>query len=231
MKPGQSVKLWWQRYVAGGLRTPQDIYAASRAEEPDKIEDRFTASPVDNPEWDVPDRLSAPAFLTSEAYARQGMRADWQHCDQRLRLWAARFVLAAHKRGIPLYVHSAFRTKEQQDLLRSRGLSKVGYPRSAHNIGEAVDIVHGVYHWEMTPLEWRYLHWLGRDVLRKLNAQWPKDRRLCLNWGGDDGTSGDKFRWDPAHWEILDYRDRIERKPELVPVHMSPAVTVARYRA
>lgn len=230
MKPGQVLTKWWQDYVAGGLRTPQGIHAASRAERPDKIEDRFTTDPVDHAQWDVPQRLAARAFLASESYARQGNRADWQQVDPRMRQWAARLCLAAKAMDIPLYVHSAFRTKEQQDALLSRGVTKVGYPRSAHNIGEAVDIVHGVYHWDLTPLEWTFLHHLGQDVLRKLNSKLPKDKRLYLNWGGDDKTPQDKFRWDPAHWEILDYRDRIRRLPELVPVHMSPAVTVARFR-
>ena len=230
MKPGQVLTQWWQDYVAGRLRTPQGIHAASRRENPDKIEDRFTSEPKDHQHWDVPDRLRAPQFLTSESYARQGMRADWQQVNPSLRLWAAKVCWRAHGLGIPLYVHSAFRTKEQQDALLSKGVSKVAYPRSAHNIGEAVDIVHGVYHWEMTPLEWRYIHFLGCDELRKLNAKLAKDKRLTLNWGGDDGSGNDRFRWDPAHWEILDYRDRIARLVERVPIHMSPRVTVERFR-
>lgn len=229
MKPGQVLAKWWQDYVAGRLTTPQSIHTASRRENPDKIEDRFTSEPMDHDHWDVPDRLRAPAFLASQTYARQGMRSDWQHVDRRLRLWAAKVCLRAKGIGIPLYVHSAFRTKEQQDALLARGVTKVGYPRSAHNIGEAVDIVHGVYHWDMTPLEWTYVHYLGRDELRKLNPRWPKAKQLSLNWGGNDGTPQDKFRWDPAHWEILDYRDRIRRLPEAGPVRISPSVIVERY--
>ena len=204
--------------------------AAVRAETPDAYEDRFTSPPQDNKVWDTPARLAKPAFLTSSAYAAQQHKADWQQCDPRMRLLAARVVLRAGKLGIPLYVHSAFRTKAEQDDLVRRGVTKAPYPRSAHNIGQAFDLVHGVYHWDLTKREWAYLHYLVMDELRKLNAKLSKDKKLEVNWGGDDGTPQDKFRWDPAHWEVLDYRDRIRKMPVGVPVHMSPAVTVAVLR-
>jgi len=230
MKPGQVLTKWWQDYVAGRLRTPQAIAAATLREIADNTEDRFTREPVDSGHWDAPKRLAAPHFLTSDAYARQGMRADWQQVDDRLRLLAAKVCIRAKSRGIPLYIHSAFRTREEQDVLLQRGVTKVGYPRSAHNIGEAIDLVHGIYHWDLTQQEWLYIRHLVYDELRKMNAALPMARKLQLNWGGDDGTPQDKFRWDPAHWEIADYRDRIGARLERVPVHMSPAVIVQRYR-
>jgi len=227
MKPGQRLTRWWQEYVLGRLRSPQDIFAAARAESPDQYENRFTEEPVDNAEWDTPSRMMMPAFLASAQYAAQQQRADWQQCDRRMRLLAAKVVLRAGKLGIPLYVHSAFRSKAEQDTLVRRGVTKAPYPRSAHNIGEAFDLVHGVYHWELTKREWTYLHWLVQDELRKLNAKLPKAEKLAVNWGGDDGTVQDNFRWDPAHWEILDYRSRIRPLPVAASVHMSPSVTVA----
>lgn len=218
MKPGQRLTRWWQEYVSGRLRSPQAICAAARAETP-QGEDRFATipDPVDNEQWDTPKRLRNEAFLSSAAYAAQQQRADWQQCDPRMRLLAARVVLRAAKLGIPLYVHSAFRTKAEQDELVRRKVTKAPYPRSAHNIGEAFDLVHGVHQWNMTPREWAYLRWLVDDELRKLNAKYPKDRKLQL---------GAQISWDPAHFEVLDYRDRIRKMPVAVPVHMSPSVTV-----
>lgn len=230
MKPGQRLTRWWQQYVLGRLRTPQAIVAAARAENPDKSEDRFTKAFADNKEWDTPKRLRAEAFLTSQTYANQQQRADWQQCDPRMRVLAARIVLRAQGLGIPLYVHSAFRTKAEQDKLVRRGVTKARYPRSAHNIGEAFDLVHCVYQWELTQREWLFLHYLGQDELRKLNAKLSKDKKLQVNWGGDDGSPSDTFKWDPAHWEVLDYRDRIRKMPVAVPVHMSPKVTVGLLR-
>ena len=131
-------------------------------------------------------------------------------------------VQSARKRGIPLYVHCCFRTEAEQRALFAKGASKVRYPNSAHNSAEAVDIVHGCYHWNLMPKEWAYIHALGRDALRRLNASLPYDKRLFLNWGGDDGSPGDSFRWDPAHWEVADYRKRIGPIAPGLPVHMSP---------
>lgn len=230
MKPGQVITQWWQEYVLGRLRSPQDIIRAARAEAPDRYEDRFTTEPQETDVWDIPERLKAEAFIRSEAYARQSMRADWQQVDHRLRQFAARVCIAARARGIPVYVHSAFRTKDEQSALLDRRVTKVGWPRSAHNIGEAVDIVHGVYHWELRKDEWLFIHHLAQEVLRKMNAGVPKEKRLHLNWGGDDGTNGDTFRWDPAHWEIYDYRTRLRALPEGVPVFMSPARIASLYR-
>lgn len=226
MKPGQVLTKWWQDYVAGRLRTPQSLMDAVRRENPDKLENRFTEAPEDGPVWAAPKRLAAPAFIKTEGYIRQCFRADWQQTDVRLRLWAARLCIRARDQGIPLYIHSAFRTREQQSDLLRRGVTKVGWPRSAHNIGEAVDIVHGVYHWDLTQDEWLYIHHLGMDELRKLNATLRKRDRLALNWGGDDTTPGDTFRWDPAHWEIADYRERIRQIEPGVPRMASPALIV-----
>lgn len=230
MMPGQRLTRWWQQYVLGGFRTPQSLMAAVRAENPDAFEDRFTSPPEDDKQWTVPARLAKPNFLRSSTYSAQQQRADWQQCDWRMRLLAAKVVLRAVALGIPLYVHSAFRTKAEQDALVARRVTKAPYPRSAHNIGEAFDLVHGVYHWELTQREWLFIHHLVMDELRKLNAKLPKDKKLEINWGGDDGTPQDRFKWDPAHYEVLDYRDRIRRMPVAVAVHQSPSVTVSQLR-
>lgn len=222
MKPGQRLTRWWQEYVLGRLTTPQAIVAAARAETP-PAEERFVAvpDPVDNYEWDTPARLRAVAFLSSASYAAQQQRADWQQCDPRMELLAARVVLRAAKMGIPLYVHSAFRTKaEQQELLR-RGATKAPYPRSAHNIGEAFDLVHGTFQWNMTPREWSYIRWLVHEELRKINAKLPKARKLQL---------GFEISWDPAHFEVRDFRERIRPMPVQAPVRRSPSVAVTILR-
>lgn len=228
MKPGQVLTQWWQTYVAGGLRTPQSIVQAARDENPDRFEDRFTQPPVDSFKWDAPQRMAAPAFITTEAYARQQMRADWQHCDTRLQRWAAMLVTAARKRGIPLFVQCAFRTQAEQNRLNAEGFSKLRWPNGAHNIGEAVDIIHSRYAWELTQDEWLAIHHLGLECLRRLNATLKKDQQLVLNWGGDDRSKSDRFRWDPAHWEIARYGDRIRAIKAGKPVNQTAAAIMAR---
>lgn len=225
MKPGQVLTRWWQEYVLGRLLTPQDICACARAEalDPAKSSDRFFGIPVDSPTWDVPVRLQAPSFIGSTPQLKQFDRADWLHVDHRLMYWSALFQEMAKKRGIPLYVHSALRGKAEQDRAVAAGNSKAAYPSSAHNIGEAVDIVHGVFHWEMSRQEWALLHVLGRLALERVNARLNKDDKLSLTWGGDF-----KSLYDPAHWEITDFRTRRRALPDAPPVRATPKAILLR---
>lgn len=219
------VPRWWQEYVLGAFKTPQDLVVAARAENPDPAQavDRFFESPEDGPLWDVPERLTARNFITLSGYLSQQERANWLHADPRLRYWAASFVIAARKRGIPLYVHTCLRDKLEQNRAFDRGTSKARYPQSAHNIGEAVDIVHGVFHWEMTRLEWDYIYTLGRFTLDRVNASLKKADKLHLTWGGDF-----KSLWDPAHWEITDFRDRRRELAEGPALHLTPDAIVGQ---
>lgn len=218
MKVGQVITQWWQDYVAGRLRSPQDIVRAAINEkrDPAQASDRFLAMPGPSIKWDAPERLRAPAFMRSNAFLRQWDRADWQQVDPRLMKWAAMFIEEARKRGIPIYAHTAFRTEAEQAELVRTGRSKAAYPRSAHNNGEAVDVVHGVFHWDLTKEEWALLHVLGLRVLDRLNATLKKADKLELVWGGHW-----RF-YDPAHWEIAGYRDRIRLRETLPPVRMTP---------
>lgn len=227
MRPGQVLTRWWQDWVAGRLRSPQDLCSAARNEVPDDAQASdafFGRDPVDR--WEAPKRLRAPNFMLTDAFLRQWDRADWQHADTRLMIWSAMLIEAARKRGIPLYVHCAFRTAAEQHQMVVRGVSRTSYPNSAHNIGEAVDIVHGVYHWEMTRQEWDLIGVLGQLCLDRFNAGRPKDAQLHLTWGG-------KWRspWDPAHWEIADYRQRTRMLQVGEPVRWTPRAILRKLDA
>lgn len=211
---------WWQDYLAGRLTTPQQIYAASVAEHngPAQDPDRtFFADPLEPPvTFEAPKSLQAPSHFKTNAWLRQCERADWAHVDPRLAVWSAMLIHMALKRGIPLYVHAALRDKATQDAYRKKGTSKVSYPNSAHNIGEAVDIVHGTLHWNLAKQEWKLIHVLGNLALDRLNAALPAARKLVLTWGGDW-----RF-YDPAHWEISDYRSRTAHLPAVQAIHRTP---------
>lgn len=228
MKAGQLLTSWWQRYVLGELKTPQDIFRLSQRESPDQAQasDRFFSTPDDGVLFDAPQRLKAPSLFLKEAYLSQSHRADWAYADPRLMRWAALFIEYARKRGIPLYVHCALRSESFQNALKAQGRSFAAYPRSAHNIGEAVDIVHSVFHWELSKQEWLYLNALGNLALERVNSTLKASEKLSLTWGGD-------FRslYDPAHWEISDYRKRIRALPPAASVHLTPRAILARYKA
>lgn len=215
-----SPRLWWQKYVAGSLKTPQAIYreAVNELPSPAVASDRFFDLPEDGPTWDAPERLKSPQWFRTSGHMSQQERADWSHVDPRIRTWAAMVILAAAKRDIPLYVHTALRDEAEQTRVLKAGHSKAKYPRSAHNIGEAVDIVHGIFHWDMSVKEWALVHALGRLCLDRFNAQLPKAEKLELTWGGNFKTL-----YDPAHWEVSDYRSRIRELPPVEPLHLTPA--------
>lgn len=220
MKPGQILPLWFQRYVLGAFKSPQDLRAAITAETSLLSDDpsRFFGVPADGLRWDAPARLSVhPSFFTSLPYLRQSERADWQHANPVLTRWAALFVEYARKRNIPLYVHTAFRGRDDQERLVRSGVSLAPFPRSAHNIGEAVDIVHSAFHWQLSKQEWLLLSVLGFRALDVINSTLRKEDRLSLSWGGH-------FRslYDPAHWEITSYRQRLAVLPVGPPVHQTP---------
>lgn len=226
MKPGQVLRKWWQDYVSGGLRTPQDLYRAALAENfPTSGDHRFFGDFPSDDEWRAPARLQYPVYWSLQMYLDQSNRADWQSTDLRLQRWAALFIEYARKRQIPLYVHCATRTEAEQALVYARGNSRAQYPSSAHNIGEAVDIVHGRYHWDMTRQEWQLLYTLGMLALDRINATLPKAQKLELKWGGHFRTL-----YDPAHWEIADYRGRLRRLPLADPVRLTPRGILSKVR-
>jgi len=79
-----------------------------------------------------------------------------------------------------------------------------------------VDIVHGVFAWELTPQEWQLLGKIGKQVAWRLNQALPKERQFFVDWGGDW-----KF-YDPAHWEIRGWQADVRKLPVLDPVRKTP---------
>lgn len=215
---------WLAKWMGGGYASHHHMMSDAFLEDasPSETKSRFFGAPEDTKSFTAPQRLKAPAFMRTNGYLSQWYRADWQYTDLRLKRWAALTIELARARGIPLYVHCAFRTREESDRLFQEKRSKVNWPNSAHNIGEAIDLVHGVFHWEMTPQEWAFVHRIGQEALRRLNASLDKNSKLHLNWGGNDGTKTDTFRWDPAHWEISDYRKRTRRLPPSPTIRETP---------
>lgn len=159
-----------------------------------------------------------PAMFNQTSYLRLHERADWAGAPPELIRFVSKFMTAARKRGFPLYVHTVYRSPILQAQLKNKGLSTL--QNGAHQRSCAADIVHPEWHWDMPKDAWLYLGALGREVARANSIQ--------IRWGGDwdgDGVSvlddpTERF-WDPAHWELKDWRDRPE-----VPDHEFPEVRV-----
>jgi len=200
---------FWQRFAAGQIlnvsqfRQERHVLKTERDHQGDSF-DQFLGK-LDGLSDPAPARLAVPSIMTDEAVLKQHHRADWQHVDRRLIIWTAKFIEAARRRGIPLYCHSAFRTKAEQNALVVQGVSKAKWPRAPHAQGKAVDIVHSRYHWDMTPAEWAFLAKLGRDVLHRYNQGLKIEDRLHLEWGGSWSF------YDPAHWQIRTWADDIRQ--------------------
>lgn len=105
-------------------------------------------------------------------------------------LMVAELILFAHARGLELTFGEAYRTKEQQDIHRKRGVSRVRH--SKHQDRLAVDFnlfVDGAY---------------VRDKLyyRALGEKWEA---IGGRWGGRFGVEPAEYEtkigWDAGHFE------------------------------
>lgn len=189
-------------------RNPASIKAM--ADTPDTMNERIQKKVADTTMSNAIVRLRVnKLFFGQEHVLRQMEKANWANVDPQIIEFTAKFVLQMRRRGIPIYPHSAFRTNQEQMLLKARGRSRASYPRAPHCQGRAVDLVHCRYHWELTPLEWQYLGKTGKDLAENLGIK--------IRWGGDF-----KSFYDPAHWELLHWRQDMWKPPQLPALRATP---------
>lgn len=135
------------------------------------------------------------SFCETPLYQEQQWRANREMCDLGLLEFEKKFVRIAKERyGVPLFCHTARRTAVEQERLHREGRSKV--LDGPHMHGLAVDIIHGTRAWSLSRSQWSILGHIGKEVMKSIN---PK---ISLEWGGD-------WRYyDPAHWEVSEWRKR-----------------------
>jgi hypothetical protein len=110
---------------------------------------------------------------------------------------------ACKARNIPVIAFEMLRTPQRQDELYKSGRSKARGYQSPHQFGCAVDIVHAVEYWNISKKQWDIIGTIGKEVARK--------RHLKIEWGGDwDGEEGRPKFWDPAHWQLENWRGRAD---------------------
>lgn len=102
------------------------------------------------------------------------------------------FLKDLKARGFPFFPHSFFRSGKVQNELYHQGVSKARAGQSAHNFGMAVDLVHYRRLWGLTEKEWSVIGLIGKEVARR--------RNIKVTWGGDWSF------YDPAHWELRDWK-------------------------
>lgn len=176
--------------------------------------------------WSVYPRLQMPSYYIDRLrLERHDQAAEWRGVDGFLARFAGELIAEFEKRDIPLWVHTAYRQKSDQDAAVRQGNSQTPWPQAAHCQGFAVDIVHGRYAWEMTRREWETVGYVGKLVWERLAAQLPVDRRPVCVWGGDWASL-----WDPAHWEIGGWRSMSKPAAELLALESKPSVRLTRYQ-
>lgn len=98
---------------------------------------------------------------------------------------------------IPIFIVEAKRSQLRQSELHRNGYSQIA-SGGPHQKGMALDIVHSVKLWDgMEKQDWDLLFEIGSDVATR--------RGLKLEWGGHWSF------YDPAHWQIADWRNKEPR--------------------
>lgn len=137
--------------------------------------------------------LADASFCASGRYRDQQLRADRDGAHKSILTFSNKLVKELAARDVPFFAHVYYRGREAQEAAKSQGNSKASFGKSPHNFGCAVDLIHGVRAWKLSEKEWQLVGAIGKDVARRAN--------LKIVWGGDW-----KF-YDPAHWELRDWRE------------------------
>lgn len=137
-------------------------------------------------------RLQDWKTLESVAYMNRRDTWDADECHPDIVSFARRFTATLRRYGVPAFVHNGYRSGPEQDALFAQGVTKARAGQSAHNFGAAVDVVHYGFYWDLTPNEWAIFGAIGKDCAASLS--------LKITWGGDWSF------WDPAHWELREWR-------------------------
>lgn len=152
-----------------------------------------------------PDGVSAafrsliyPDYVVGRKYKMDQTRADWRGVDPDLKEWAQKYVRRCATLGIPIYVHTAYRSPAIQTMKYVQGTSRAKAGQSAHQYGLAVDAVHSVLAWNMNEDQWLVLHHIAFEVAKSC-----KVKLVNLNAKG-----AGKF-YDPAHYQVENWKDRI----------------------
>jgi D-alanyl-D-alanine carboxypeptidase len=151
-------------------------------------------------------------FLASRKHQEQHWRANRQGAHPGLvgnSLWKITgfermLINRMATLGVPMYANEVVRTPERQAELKKTGMSRAGPGRSPHQYGCAVDLIHAVKGWGLTPQQWQIIGHVGQEIALPYG--------LKLEWGGDwydvepDPDDDEAIGWDPAHWQVAGWR-------------------------
>lgn len=163
-----------------------------------------------------------PSFLGSIRYDEQQQRASKEGAHPEILEFIRLFVKRMHGLGVPVYAQCVVRDKAEQTRAFVQGNSKAQFGQSPHNYGMAVDLIHGQHAWNLNPKTWHIFGALGKELALQ--------RGFRLEWGGDwkpDPITN--LGWDPAHWEIADWKQQKEFYP-WIPLESPQATPLSNAR-
>lgn len=143
-------------------------------------------------------------FLASERHVNQHRRAVREGMHPHLAEFERLLIRRLAKHGVPLFAAEVYRSPARQAELLVTGFSKLAI--GPHQFGLAVDIVHGTRAWNLDKRQWALIGHLGNELATQ--------RGWKLRWGGDWDGDGGPVDWDPAHWEVKDWKNQIAGYPK-----------------
>lgn len=138
-------------------------------------------------------RLTDWPTISSQQYRDAKIKTRREETHEQIVEFYIHLIKELEKRGFPFFAFEFYRSPARQKRLKDQGVSKAGPGESPHNWGAAVDVVHVRRFWDLTRKEWDIVGAIGKEVARR--------RKIPIVWGGDW-----KF-YDPAHWELADWRE------------------------
>jgi hypothetical protein len=153
-----------------------------------------------------------PSQLYSTRNLKYFDRADWTGAPKPLLDFAYRFYRRTQAINVPMYAHTVWRSPQLQRRLYDDGYSNL--KSGAHQRSCAIDFVHSDYHWDLHRDRsvnrdlWEYIGTIGKECARITGVK--------MRWGGDW-----RDPWDPAHWELENWRDFPE-VPEPQGIKLTP---------
>lgn len=138
-------------------------------------------------------------FLASQRWQEQQWRASREGAHPVILDFEKLLIRRMGRLGVPMFASEVIRTPERQEDLYALGTTKARAGQSPHQYGCAADIVHSVHGWDLDQKAWALIGHVGKE----LAAQ----RGLKVIWGGDWNF------YDPAHWELKEWREVWEQYP------------------
>lgn len=143
-------------------------------------------------------------FLSTMKYEEQQWRANREGAHILLLEFERKFIKRLAYLGVPCFAHGMVRTETEQRALFDRGVSKAATSEEAPHVNKvAVDIIHSKYGWNIDTHQWNIIRFIGFEVAALLGIKVKNG----ANWLTHYDPKPKGF-YDPAHWELDDWRER-----------------------